>query len=144
MVGLSQQMIGIGFIVSTWVGYGALQRPDMDSFQWRFPLAFQGLPAIFLVFGLFFFPESPRQLVEKDQEEEALKVLKRLRSGRTEEEVRMEFQEIKDTINAENSITAPGWTIMFKVPSWRKRLFLGTAVQIFTQLTGISTWSFPR
>jgi len=138
MVGLSQQMIGIGFIISTWVGYGALKRPDTDTFQWRFPLAFQGLPAVFLFAGLFFFPESPRHLVEKGREEDALKVLTRLRSATDAAAINAEFQEIRATIQAENAITAPGWTIMFKVPTWRKRLFLGTGVQVFTQLTGIS------
>lgn len=138
MVGLSQQMIGIGFIISTWVGYGSLKRPDTDTFQWRFPLAFQGLPAIFLFFGLFFYPESPRHLVEKDREEEALKVLTRLRSGTDQSAINAEFQEIRATIQAENSMTVPGWKVMFTVPTWRKRLFLGTGVQVFTQLTGIS------
>lgn len=138
MVGLSQQMIGIGFIISTWVGYGSLERPDTDSFQWRFPLAFQGLPAIFLVIGLFFFPESPRHLIEKDREEEALKVLTRIRGGEDHVAINAEFQEIRATIQAENAITAPGWSIMFKVPTWRRRLLLGTGVQVFTQLTGIS------
>lgn len=141
MVGLSQQMIGIGFIISTWVGYGSLKRPDTDTFQWRFPLAFQGLPAILLVVGLFFFPESPRHLVEKGREEDALKVLTRLRKGAGAAAINTEFQEIRVTIQAENSITAPGWSIMFKVPAWRKRLFLGTGVQVFTQLTGISMCS---
>ncbi|KAF8473208.1 general substrate transporter [Kalaharituber pfeilii] len=142
MVGLSQQMIGIGFIISTWVGYGSLKRPDTDSFQWRFPLAFQGIPAIILVIGLIFFPESPRQLMEKDREEDAMAVLRRLRHGASDEDINREFQEIKATIQAENSITAPGWTIMFQVPSWRKRLLLGTSVQVFTQLTGINVINY--
>lgn len=142
MVGLSQQMIGIGFIISTWVGYGSLKRPDTDSFQWRFPLAFQGLPGIFLLIGLFFLPESPRHLIEKDREEEAMKVLTKLRSGSDQATIDAEFREIRATIHAENAITAPGWTIMFKVPTWRKRLLLGTGVQVFTQLTGINVINY--
>lgn len=46
IVGLTQQMIGIGFIVSTWIGYGCHHAPDDNSVQWRFPLAFQILPAL--------------------------------------------------------------------------------------------------
>lgn len=90
------------------------------------------------MFDLSGFPESPRQLIEKDHEEEALAVLTRLRKGHDAYDIQMEFQEMKDTIRAENSMTVPGWSIMFKVPSWRKRLMHGVLVQVFTQLTGIS------
>jgi hypothetical protein len=68
-------MIGVGFIVSTWIGYGAAQAPKTSSFQWRFPLAFQTVPCIIIIFGLLFFPESPRQLIEKRKEEEGLRVV---------------------------------------------------------------------
>jgi hypothetical protein len=49
-----------------------------------------------------------------------------------------EFNEIKQTIAAEKAITVPGWMIMFTVPQWRTRLMHGVAVQVFTQLSGIS------
>ena len=39
VVGLSQQMIGIGFIVANWVGYG-LQYVDGDA-SWRAALGLQ-------------------------------------------------------------------------------------------------------
>ena len=60
IVGLTQQMIGVGFIVSTWIGYGSLHAPNSNSVQWRFPLAFQALPSLILLGGLFVLPESPR------------------------------------------------------------------------------------
>ena len=34
IVGLTQQMIGVGFIVSTWVGYGSHHAGADTSFQW--------------------------------------------------------------------------------------------------------------
>ncbi|AEO68570.1 e2bf89b0-a55f-4e3e-86ec-976d65165d80 [Thermothielavioides terrestris] len=140
IVGLSQQMIGVGFIVSTWVGYGSAQaHGDLGQFQWRFPLAFQALPALLLVCGIMFFPESPRHLIEKDREEEAMRVLRKLHfNGTNEDWIRQEFHEIKTTIAAEKAITAPGWRIMFTVPEWRTRLMHGVAVQVFTQFTGIN------
>lgn len=45
IVGFAQQMIGVGFIVSTWIGYGA-HHAGYSAFQWRFPLAFQTVPCI--------------------------------------------------------------------------------------------------
>ena len=139
MVGVTQQMIGVGFIVSTWVGYGSLQAPDSSEFQWRFPLAFQAIPALILAVGLIFFPESPRQLMEMDCEDEAMRVLRKLHyDGKNQDWIRAEFHEIKTTIAAEKAITVPGWRIMFTVPQWRLRLMHGVLVQVFTQLTGIN------
>lgn len=75
IVGITQQMIGVGFIVSTWIGYGSAQVPVTSAFSWRFPLAFQTVPCVIIIVGLLFFPESPRQLVEKGKDEEAQKVV---------------------------------------------------------------------
>lgn len=139
IVGIAQQMIGVGFIVSTWIGYGCAQAPATSSLQWRFPLAFQLIPAGLLALGIMFFPESPRHLMETDREEEAMRVLQKLHADGTNEEwIQREFHEIKTTIAAEKAVSVPGWRIMFTVPQWRTRLMHGVAVQVFTQFTGIS------
>ncbi|KAF1949692.1 general substrate transporter [Byssothecium circinans] len=139
IVGITQQMIGVGFIVSTWVGYGSAQVPATSSFSWRFPLAFQCVPCLILIIGILFFPESPRWLVEADRADEALQVLHKLHyNGSNEDEIQAEYHEIKATIEAEKAITAPGWLIMFKVAPWRTRLFHATLIQVFTQMTGIN------
>ena len=75
IVGVTQQMIGVGFIVSTWIGYGSHHVPDTSSFSWRFPLAFQTVPCVVIIMGLLFFPESPRALIEKEKEEEGMQVV---------------------------------------------------------------------
>ena len=130
-------MIGVGFIVSTWVGYGSSKVPATSSFSWRFPLAFQCIPCLIILCGMLFFPESPRYLVEIDRADDALKVLKKLHyDGTNDDWIQNEFNEIKLTIDAEKAITAPGWKIMFTVPVWRKRLMHATLVQVFTQMTG--------
>ncbi|KAL1964158.1 hypothetical protein VTN77DRAFT_7246 [Rasamsonia byssochlamydoides] len=143
IIGLAQQMIGVGFIVSTWVGYGSLHAPDSSQFQWRFPLAFQTVPALILAVGMFFLPESPRHLIEKKRYEEAMNVLRKLHfDGSNEEWIQREYAEIKATIEAEKAITAPGWAIMFHVPQWRTRLLHGVAVQVFTQMTGVNVINY--
>ncbi|KAH1316438.1 hypothetical protein KXX47_003264 [Aspergillus fumigatus] len=149
IVGLAQQMIGVGFIVSTWVGYGSLHAPDTSSFQWRFPLAFQAVPALLLVVGMLFMPESPRYLVETEKYDEAMRILKRLHyDGTNDDWIQTEYTEIKATIDAEKAVMAPGLLIMFQVPQWRTRLMYalamavtwphGVAVQVFTQFTGVN------
>ena len=42
-----------------------------SSFQWRFPLAFQAVFAIFLILQIIGLPETPRWLVQHDRYEEA-------------------------------------------------------------------------
>ncbi|KAI0099564.1 general substrate transporter [Hypoxylon sp. NC0597] len=139
IVGLAQQMIGVGFIVSTWVGYGSAQMPDNSSFQWRFPLSFQAVPAMLLCVGMLWLPESPRHLIATDRLDEGMSILQKLHyDGSNEDWIQAEFSEIKMTIDAEKSNTAHGWMIMFKVPQWRRRLLLATLVQVFTQFTGIN------
>ena len=137
ITGLTQQMIGVGFIISTWVGYGASKVPATSSFSWRFPLAFQCLPCLIIICGILFFPESPRYLVETDRADDALKVLRKLHyNGTNEEWIQTEFNEIQLTIEAEKAISAPGWGIMFSVSIWRTRLMHATLAQVFTQMTG--------
>ncbi|TGO09572.1 hypothetical protein BTUL_0161g00250 [Botrytis tulipae] len=138
IVGLSQQMIGVGFIVSTWVGYGCGVTKD-SPIQWRVPLAVQMIPCLILASGILFFPESPRHLMETDREDQALATLRKLHfNGSNDEFIVKEFNEIRETIAAEKAITVPGWRIMFTVPQWRTRLGHGVAVQAFTQFTGIN------
>ena len=139
IVGIAQQMIGVGFIVSTWVGYGSSKVPPTSSFSWRFPLAFQCVPCLILICGMMFFPESPRYLCETDRADDALVVLKKLHyNGSNDEWIESEFNEIKLTIDAERAITAPGWRVMFTVPTWRTRLMHATLIQLFGQMTGIN------
>ena len=81
------------------------------------------MPALLLVVGMFFLPESPRYMVETGHYDEAMKTLRRLHyDGTNDEWIQTEYTEIRATIDAENSVTKPGWLIMFKVPQWRTRL----------------------
>ena len=144
IVGLTQQMIGIGFIVSTWIGFGSHYAGKSSAFQWRFPLAFQVLPALLLLVGLLWLPESPRWLIEADRDDDGMKVLRKLHyNGSNDDWIQLEYNEIRATISAEKAITVPGWRVMFQVPQWRKRLLHGTLVQVFTQFTGISKLRIP-
>lgn len=120
-----------------WVGYGSLHAPDSSQFQWRFPLAFQTFPAMLLLVGMFFLPESPRYLIETGDYDQAMRVLRKLHfDGRNAEWVQTEYDEIKKTIQAENAVTASGWTVMFRVPQWRTRLLYAIHARLtWTRLT---------
>ncbi|KAF7190443.1 MFS glucose transporter mfs1 [Pseudocercospora fuligena] len=120
-------MLSWGFLVAQWIGYG-LSFVTTSSVQWRFPLAFQCVPALVLTIGINFLSESPRWLVEKDRHEEARAVLEKLRNTDIDDATRLidlELQEIIDVVQADRLANQTSWTKIFTKPTWRKRLLLG-------------------
>ncbi|PSN68777.1 general substrate transporter [Corynespora cassiicola Philippines] len=142
--GLLQWMLSWGFLVAQWLGYGCSF--NSTQFSWRFPLAFQNVPSIVLLVGIFFLQESPRWLMEKDRHEEAMASLSKLRRGIDEELIELEFREIRDVILADRAVGNVSWMSIITKPSWRKRLLLGCGVQAFGPLSGINVINYygPR
>ncbi|KAK4122705.1 general substrate transporter [Parathielavia appendiculata] len=142
--GLLQWMLSWGFLVAQWLGYGCSF--VAGSFSWRFPLAFQNVPSLILLVGIFFLHESPRWLMEKDRHEEARAVLDRLRSGQDRDLVELELQEIREAILADRAMGDISWKSIVTRPTWRKRLLLGCGVQAFGPLSGINVINYygPR
>jgi MFS family permease len=154
--GLLQWMLSWGFLVAQWLGYGCSfadtdlqcklstseeQEIILTVLQGRFPLAFQCIPALILLCGIWFLQESPRWLMEQDRHEEALAVLHKLHDDGTEstkEYVELEFREIRDVIVADRNANEISWSSIFRKPSWRRRLLLGCGVQAFGPLSGIN------
>lgn len=159
--GLLQWMLSWGFLVAQWLGYGCQFNSgefsckllmllywvySLTSTSGRFPLAFQIVPGLVLVTGIFFLQESPRWLMEKDRHEEALASLKVLRKGNDNEIIDLEFREIRDVIAADRALGNITWSSIITKPSWRKRLLLGCGVQAFGPLSGINVINYygPR
>ena len=74
MMGLYNGCYFIGAIVSTWLEYGIVD-DTKGELNWRLPMATQGIPCIIVVLFVFFLPESPRWLMSRGKEEEALRIL---------------------------------------------------------------------
>ncbi len=102
------------------------------------------MPAIIVIIGTFWLPFSPRWLLEKERDDEAYKVLKRLHGniGHDESFFRAEFEQMRDQIRYENSVTVKSFKLLFTKPSYRKRLMLAILVQVFTQLSGINVINY--
>lgn len=143
--GLLQWVLSWGFFVAQWLGYGC---SHVDGhFQWRFPLAFQVLPALIMCGGIWFLQESPRWLIEKERYEEARQVLSKLHGdGNNQDILELEFQEIRDTIVADRSLDIVPWKAIFTRATWRRRLLLGCGVQAFGQFSGVNVINYygPR
>ncbi|KFY93020.1 hypothetical protein V500_03954 [Pseudogymnoascus sp. VKM F-4518 (FW-2643)] len=142
ITGLHAQFVGIGFALANWIGFGSSY--STSDFQWRFPLAFQCVPALIVLVGTFWLPYSPRWLLENDRDEEAYKVLKRLHGniGNDESFLQAEFAQMRDQIRFEKSITISSTKELFTKPNNRKRIILAILVQVFTQLSGINVINY--
>ncbi|KAI0710230.1 general substrate transporter [Earliella scabrosa] len=100
LVALQQLAITFGIMVSFWIDFGTNYIGGTGESQseasWRLPLALQIVPAIILGVGILFMPFSPRWLVNKGRDEQALQVLSRVRRQPPDSDlVQIEFLEIK-------------------------------------------------
>ena len=103
---------------------------------WRIMFGICALPAIALFFGMLRMPESPRWLVEKGRYDEALAVLKTVRS---EDRALAEFAQVEQVTEDEKK----GNQLSFKEilsNKWLRRIvFVGIGVSVTQQLTGINS-----
>ncbi|PGG99486.1 hypothetical protein GX51_06306 [Blastomyces parvus] len=138
--GMQQWMIGWGFFVAQWVGFASSH--VSNSFSWRFPLSLQAFPALILIMGALFLPESPRWLIEHGQSQRGHDVLIRLHSNRTHSNtslIEQEYKQICEMISIEQRGSSKSWREIFiKNPSWRRRILLATGIQAFTQCSGVN------
>jgi sugar porter (SP) family MFS transporter len=148
LAGMQQWMLGLGFVVAQWVGYGSAQ--VAGPFSWRLPLSLQVLPALILGAGILFLPESPRWLLEREKVTEAQLTLERLHLNRNRsnfEFVAREFKEIRDAILAEKEATRTvSWKMIFANGPYRHRVILACGIQALTQTSGVNVIGYygPR
>jgi sugar porter (SP) family MFS transporter len=127
LVSLNQLAITFGIVVSYLVDYYYA-----DGGHWRMMFGLAVLPAVVLIIGMFFLPETPRWLVSKGRDAEAVATLKRIR---VPEEVEPELAMIKSTFQSETKgvwkSLAQGWV--------KSALVIGIGLAFFQQVTGINT-----
>ncbi|MCL3778314.1 MULTISPECIES: sugar porter family MFS transporter [unclassified Actinomyces] len=100
---------------------------------WRLMLGLATLPAVALWIGVHFVPESPRWLVAKGRGDEALEVLRQLRTGDPTPERDEIVQVVEEADRAQQGV----WTHL-RIP-WIKRITLiGIGFGIVIQLTGVN------
>ncbi|XP_076447310.1 proton myo-inositol cotransporter-like [Babylonia areolata] len=131
LVTLNQLFITIGILLSSVIA-GAFS--EMKETGWRYMLGIAAAPGVFQFLGFFYLPESPRWLVSKGRDEEARRVLQRIR-GR--QDVDSELQEVKEAEDNKHSGFVLGQIL--KTPHVLKALFVGCGLQLFQQLCGINT-----
>lgn len=124
-----------GQITASWFCYGALSW-SVTEWRWRAPCLFQAFAPIVSLVHLFFVPESPRWLINKDRPDEALRILAQEHAnGDIDDElVRYEFDEIRQALELEKETQNCRYTDFLKTPGNRRRLLV-----LITMGTG-SNW----
>jgi len=123
-----------GAIVAAWTTFGTFK--IQSSWAWRIPSVLQGLPSVLQVAFVLWAPESPRWLVSKGRETEALKTLAYYHADSNEDDplVKYEFEEIKAAIEFDRTVAANiGWKSFISSPGNRKRVRIIVAIAFFSQ-----------
>lgn len=163
LIALQQLSTTIGIMLAYWIAFGSNYIGGTGAGQsemaWRLPMIVQGIPAVILCVGLLWMPFSPRLLVNKGRDEEALKTLSYLRNLPGEHFlVQAEYLEIKSDAEFEKAIfdrrfpqlsaaTSDSvyrrefaqYSNIFRTKAAFKRVALASLVMFFQQWTGIDS-----
>jgi len=122
----------IGYIIATWAGYGLFHITSSANDAWRARFALLCLPALLLVSGLYWIPESPRWLILQDSAAEAEMILHRLHPA---EEARIEFIQIQRQIELDRQLET-SYLSMFTKPSYHRLCITGFGIACAVQMCG--------
>ncbi|KAK3680832.1 general substrate transporter [Podospora appendiculata] len=128
-----------GLLLAYCMNYGFYFYPG--SVQWRFPLAFQCVFAVYMLAVTPLLPDTPRWLMNHDgAPERGRAVLAQLRGkGEGDFAVQRETEEIMEAISLENKEQGT-WGDLFRSNgvSADKRFYLAVGIQFMQQMTGIN------
>ena len=144
MVSMHGVMFAMGYTLSAWIGFGVYfitAGGSTSSFPWRFPIAFQMVPAILLLIGSPYLPFSPRWLMMQNRFDEAHEVLKRLHRTKADTHdtlARKEFVQMKRQVEADRETKATTSRFeIFKTAANRRRALVGFVLMWNNQFTGV-------
>ena len=125
LVSLNQLAIVSGILLSYSVNY---LLTGAGPANWRWMFASASLPSVAFLLTLLFIPESPRWLVQKGREQEALHFLKQIVGPQAATE---EVADIRAALTEERGDLLD--------PTFRTALLLAIVIALFSQFTGINT-----
>ncbi|MCJ1398594.1 hypothetical protein MMC11_001794 [Xylographa trunciseda] len=137
LVMIEGAMITGGICISYWLDFG-FSFLEPSSIAWRFPIAFQIVFALIIVSFIMRLPESPRWLILKGKEEEALEVLAALNDlPLGDPTLQADFVAIKDTVF---EMAKGSFRDLFTMNENRHfhRTVLAYVNQVFQQISGIN------
>ena len=152
---LEEFAIVTGIVIAFWITYGT--QYIAGDWSWRLPFLLQLIPGLVLAAGIFMLPFSPRWLVSKNRDNEALVTLSKLRRvSKDDPRVQQEWIDIRAEVAFQREaiqekhpklfgggtpsrfkLEAVQWLDCFKKGCWR-RTHVGVGVMFFQQFVGIN------
>ncbi|WRT70803.1 uncharacterized protein IL334_007802 [Kwoniella shivajii] len=124
----------IGYASSVWIDY--LCSYLQSDLSWRVPLSIQCIGGIVLAIGSFVAPESPRYLIDTDQDVEGLAVIADFQGKDLDSySVQEEFKEIKDAVLADRAVGDRSYTALWR--RYKGRVLIAMSSQMFAQLVSV-------
>lgn len=125
-----QMMILFGQTIASLVNYGTKGIPNDSS--WRIPVGLQFVMPVILLCLWPLVPESPRWLLAKNREKDAIKSLRRLRSNASEQQLQEKLQVLRTSLV--NTEKGP-WREVFDYKN-RLRTLIAVVAMFGQQITG--------
>jgi sugar porter (SP) family MFS transporter len=125
LVSFNHLAITSGILASYLVDYGLA-----SSQNWRLMFGLAAVPAILMFTGMLFQHESPHWLVGQGREDEARKILHRVRG---EGDIDAEIAEVRELSERNSSFRE------VLRPAVRHVMIIGVTLAVFQQITGINT-----
>ncbi|RYO76731.1 hypothetical protein DL762_002738 [Monosporascus cannonballus] len=132
----------LGALLVAWIGWGTAQLTN--DWSWRSITLLQILPSVIQIVFIGWIPESPRYLMAKDLNEEALHILAKYHAGgdRNNATVQFEYREIKETMRIEKEVSRFGNYLDFlKTKGNRWRLAILISLGVISQYSGNALFS---
>ena len=128
LVSMNQLAIVIGILAAYLVSW---QLSGIGDTSWRWMLAVAAAPAVAFFVGLLGIPESPRWLISRGRHSEGERTLERIFGAKAAKD---QVQAVERAAASEEG----SWHEVLS-PALRKRLGVGIALAVFSQVTGINT-----
>jgi MFS family permease len=115
-----------------------------NDWSWRSITFIQIVPSVIQIVGIWFIPESPRYLVNKDRSEEALAMLTKWHGGGDVNNATVQFQyrEIRETINLEKQAgRVSSYADFFRTRGNLWRLGIIISLGVISQYSGNALFS---
>ena len=132
LVTLNQLMITIGLLASYITDYLFSDNTNGESWRWMFMIGL--LPALILLTGMFFLPETSRWLISKGRFEEGRRVLERLEDPSLVDHTLEELKKDRELAAGQGS------EIKEILKPWlRPALIITVGIFFFQQFSGVNT-----
>jgi len=130
-----QLAITIGIFVANVLNYIFAKMENGEG--WRYSLGFAGVPAIMIIIGAIFLPDSPSSLIERGLDEKAKNELIKIRGTTDIEE---EFGDLVAARESSKAVKHPWISLLNR--QYRPQLTFAIAIPFFQQLAGMNVIVF--